>query len=207
MNSARTRLHVYERGSRIPRGHQAAASLHCHTYHSRELLNFIPQYAAQLPVIARHFRRELARYEAKKGHAIDFNQAWWTPPVSPRQVLEAETLQIERKLGLPALVSITDHDEIEAGLHLQLIDQRTPVSLEWTVPYGPGFFHLGVHNLPREWATELAHELLKYTQQAPAALPLAALLALLNESSETLVVLNHPLWDIEFIGQPRHEET
>jgi hypothetical protein len=31
------------------------------------------------------------------------------------------------------------------------------------------------------------------------------LFVLLNEAPETLVVLNHPLWDIEFIGAERHQ--
>jgi hypothetical protein len=92
---------------------------------------------------------------------------------------------------------------------LQVIDsvRRIPISLEWTVPYGEGFFHLGVNNLPREFATEITRELMKYSnQEEEDAMPLRDLLALLNEAPETLVVLNHPMWDIEFIGAQRHQD-
>jgi hypothetical protein len=211
MNSANIRLHVYERAAKslpsILRGFRAGASLHCHTNFSKELLTFIPHYAAMIPVISRLFKAEMDRYLTLHGRTVDFNRAYWTPPVSPRQVLEVETLQIESRLGLPAFVSITDHDDIEASLRLQVIDsgRRIPISLEWTVPYGEGFFHLGVHNLPQEFAAEIHRELMRYTDQAQDAMMLGDLLVLLNEAPETLVVLNHPLWDIEFIGAERHQ--
>ncbi|HEX9004215.1 MAG TPA: hypothetical protein VGB07_30160 [Blastocatellia bacterium] len=219
MHSANTRLHVYERAAKslpgITRGFRAAASLHCHTNFSKELLTFIPHYAAMIPIVSRLFKAEMDRYLTLHGRTVDFNRAYWTPPVAPRQVLEVETLQIESRLGLPAFVSITDHDDIEASLRLQVIDsgRRIPISLEWTVPYGEGFFHLGIHNLPQEFATEIHRELMKYTDQASGkeggtdenAMSLRDLFMLLNEAPETLVVLNHPLWDIEFIGAQRHQ--
>ncbi|MEP7336743.1 MAG: hypothetical protein ABI977_03185 [Acidobacteriota bacterium] len=210
MNSANTRMHVYERAERrlftAPHGFRAAASLHCHTSFSKELLTFIPHYAAMIPVVSRFFRTEMDRYLTIHEKTIDFAKAYWTPPVSPRQLLEVETLQIESRLGLPAFVSITDHDDIEASLRLQVIDsgRRIPISLEWTVPYGEGFFHLGIHNLPQEFATEIHRTLMKYSDASGDAMSLRDLFALLNEAPEILVVLNHPLWDIEFIGADRH---
>jgi hypothetical protein len=203
-------MHVYERAdmrlSTTLQGFRAAASLHCHTNFSKELLTFIPHYAAMIPVVSRFFRTEMDRYVTIHEKTIDFAKAYWTPPVSPRQVLEVETLQIESRLGLPAFVSITDHDDIEASLRLQVIDsgRRIPISLEWTVPYGEGFFHLGVHNLPQEFATEIHRELMKYSDASGNAMSLRDLFALLNEAPEILIVLNHPLWDIEFIGENQH---
>lgn len=211
MNSASTRLHVYERAATalpaIQRGFRAAASLHCHTSFSKELLTFIPHYAAMIPIVSKLFKTEMERYLTLHDRTIDFAKAYWTPPVSPRQVLEMETLNIESRLGLPAFVSITDHDDIEASMRLQVIDSgsRIPISLEWTAGYREGFFHLGVHNLPQESATEITRELMKHTNQHNDAMPLRDLLALLNETPETLIVLNHPLWDIEFIGEERHQ--
>lgn len=211
MNSANTRLHVYERAATslptITRGFRAAASLHCHTSFSKEVLTFIPHYAAMIPVVSKLFKTEMDRYLTLHGRTIDFAKAHWTPPVSPRQVLEVETIHIESRLGLPALVSITDHDDIKASLRLQLIDsgRRIPISLEWTVPYQDGFFHLGVHYLPQEFAAEIYRELMKYSNQTEEAMKLGDLLSLLDEAPETLVVLNHPLWDIEFIGAERHQ--
>jgi hypothetical protein len=75
------------------------------------------------------------------------------------------------------------------------------------VPYGRGLFHLGVHNLPHETATEIVRELMKYTHRDLDAMSLTDLLSLINEESETLLVLNHPLWDIECIGLQDHTEN
>jgi hypothetical protein len=201
-----TRIHLHGTG-KIPTGScKMAASLHCHTHFSNEILTFIPFYASRVPIVADHFKRALERYQQVHGAELDFSRAWWTPPVTPREVIDIETSQIEQRLGMPAMVSITDHDDIEAGLLLQVLDtpQRHPISMEWTVPFGGGFFHLGVHNLPREEATEIAGELLKYTRQEAGARGLAELLDLLNQSPSTLVVLNHPFWDIELIGEEEH---
>lgn len=208
MNSARTGLHIYEQATRLPLALRAAVSLHCHTHHSKEALTFIPHYAARIPVVARFFHSETDRYLTLHSRTIDFARAYWTPPVAPREVLEIETLQIESRFGLPALVSITDHDDIEAGLRLQVMDaaNRIPISLEWTVPYKQGFFHLGVHNLPAEQAAEIARELAKHTERQTDALTLDELFAILNESPATLIVLNHPFWDIEFIGADAHAD-
>jgi hypothetical protein len=209
MGADLTRLHVYERRDHLPPGFCAAVSLHCHTNHSRELLTFIPHYAARIPIVSRLYRSEMDSYLTVYGKTIDFSRAWWTPPLTARQVFEMETLEVESRLGLPAIVSITDHDEIAAGLWLQALDSkgRIPVSVEWTVPFGKGFFHLGVHNLPPDQASELMREMAAYSQQAEPRMDLRDLLAWINESPETLVVLNHPLWDLEFIGECEHADA
>ena len=206
MGSDLTQLHVYERRDHLPPGFRTAVSLHCHTNHSRELLTFIPHYAARIPVVSRLYRSEMDRYPVVYGKTIDFSRAWWTPPLTARQVFEMETLEVESRLGLPAMVSITDHDEIAAGLWLQALDTqgRIPVSVEWTAPYGKGFFHLGVHNLPPDQASELMREMNAYSQQAESRMELYDLLARINELPETLIVLNHPLWDVEFMGAQKH---
>ncbi|MBO0799900.1 MAG: hypothetical protein J2P31_13860, partial [Blastocatellia bacterium] len=193
MGSAYTRMHVYDRKDGIPGGFRAAASLHCHTYHSKEVMTFIPHYAEMIPFISHRFRKGMERHLSLYGKSIDFSKTYWTPPVSPRQVIEIETLQIEKELGLPALVSITDHDDIEAGKHLQVLSgaNRIPISLEWTVPYGRGLFHLGIHNLQNETSTDVVRELNKYTGREPDAMSLSSLLSLLNESAETMIVANH----------------
>jgi len=211
MVSDMTRLQVYERRDHsrsYAKCFRAAVSMHCHTNHSRESLTFIPHYARRIPVVSRFYKSEMKRY----GEKIDFGRAWWTPPVTARQVFEMETLEIESRLGLPAIVSITDHDDIAAGLWLQSLDSqgRIPISVEWTVPFGRGYFHLGVHNLPPDRASELMREMSAYTQIGGQSRPhtgardLLALLTWINEFPETLVVLNHPLWDMEFIGGQQH---
>jgi hypothetical protein len=213
MVSQQGRLRVYERSGHPPdyaKAFRAAVSLHCHTNHSKESLTFIPHYARRIPIVSRFYKSEMKRY----GERINFERAWWTPPVTAREVFEMETLEVETRLGLPAIVSITDHDDIAAGLWLQSLDSqgRIPISVEWTVPYGPGFFHLGVHNLPPDQASELMREMSNYSQtggqieegRQSALRDLPALLTWINEIPETLVVLNHPLWDIEFIGGQQH---
>ncbi len=61
MSSELTRLHVYERRAHLPQGFNAAVSLHCHTQHSREMMSFIPHYAARIPVVSRFYRADLHR--------------------------------------------------------------------------------------------------------------------------------------------------
>ncbi len=204
---ARTRLRILTGREELPSLFplRTALSLHCHTHHSKEILDFIPQYAAQIPVVTTLFQREMRRYEARVGKPIDFARAWWTPPVSAHDVWEAETNQIEERLQLQGFVSITDHDDIEAGARLQVLNLKNavPISMEWTVPFGLGYFHLGVHNLPREWAMQYSELLLRFTRD-PQCCELSDLFELLHELPGVLVVLNHPLWDIENIGTERH---
>jgi hypothetical protein len=111
--------------------------------------------------------------------------------------LELESAQI-RKLGLAPLVSLSDHDNCEAGL-----EAGSPVSIEWTLPCPPSFFHLGVHNLPADDARAIVAEMNAYTAN-PRPLRLAELLGMLNSFPDVLLVLNHPLWDEGLIGEARH---
>jgi hypothetical protein len=136
---------------------------------------------------------------------MDFTKGWWHPPVNPQTVLESETSQIQRVLALTPLVSITDHDTIEAGLELQREHpcELVPVSFEWTVPFHSGFFHLGVHNLRPESVSALVAALSAYTRH-PDGTCLSDLLETLHGDRDTLVVLNHPLWDLAGIGSRDH---
>jgi len=144
----------------------------------------------------------------KRGKKVNFSDSHWTPPLSARDVFESEVEQIGRQVGLEALVSITDHDSIEANQLLQEFDpsRNTPVSVEWTVPFGVGFFHIGVHNLPREQSRQIMSELSAYTSN-PKESALSDSLALLNELPEVLLVLNHSHWDIEFGGPAQHAKS
>lgn len=190
----------------LARRFRTAVSMHCHTLHSKEILDFIPHHAARVPVVSHLFESESRRYAARNGRPLDFTRAWWTPPVPARAVFDDEVRQIVEQVGLQPLVSITDHDSIEAPVHLQVLDlaPRVPVSLEWTVPFGVAYFHLGVHNLPADRAAAMSRELLGYTGD-PQGRDLNDLLAMLDETPGVLVVLNHPHWDIECIGADRHE--
>jgi hypothetical protein len=211
MNLKLTRLHLLDKTKNSTRGFKSGVSLHCHTQHSREMLDFVPHQAAQLPVIKHFWERERVRYIEREGKGIDFSEGFWTPPLSATEVFKLERDQINR-IGLEAIVSLTDHDEIEANkLVRREVEnaENAPISLEWTVPFEDGFFHVGVHNLPAARADQITKDLLDFTFAKKRGLIFAEnrldeLFALLNEIPEVLVVLNHPLWDIEMIGKERH---
>ncbi len=208
MKLKNTRLTILQQEKDLSQNAKTGVSLHCHTQFSREMLDFVPHYAEKIPIISHFWRKERDRYVEKEGRQIDFETAYWSPPLTENQVYSFEKNQIN-KLGLDAIVSITDHDNIGANLSLNetLPNESAPISLEWTVPFDYGFFHLGVHNLPEHNALELSKQLLDYTfnKEIQTNEHLHELFAMLNDLPEVLIVFNHPLWDIELAGQEKHE--
>ena len=208
MNLKKTRLHILRDTQNLTAKAKTGVSLHCHTEHSKEMLDFVPHYAEKLPIIATFWRRERDKYQEKEGRSVDFSNAYWSPPLTPLAVLEIEKRQIN-EAGLDAIVSLTDHDSIDANVAVneKLENVKAPISLEWTVPFEYGFFHVGVHNLPADRAVELTKTLLDYTfvEENHGDQKLTEVFAMLNELPEVLVILNHPLWDIEIVGKQRHD--
>jgi hypothetical protein len=208
MKLKNTRLTILQQKKDLSKDAKTGVSLHCHTQFSREMLDFVPHYAEKLPIISYFWKKERDKYVAKEGRQIEFETAYWSPPLNENQVYSLEKNQIN-KLGLDAIVSITDHDNIGANLSLNenLPNETTPISLEWTVPFDYGFFHLGVHNLPKNNALELSKQLLDYTFQTEKQTNkhLHELFTLLNDLPEVLIIFNHPLWDIEMVGKEKHE--
>ncbi|HEV8593360.1 MAG TPA: hypothetical protein VGQ55_14750 [Pyrinomonadaceae bacterium] len=208
MNLKNTRLHILREAEKLTPRAKTGVSLHCHTEHSKEMLDFVPHYAEKLPIIATFWRKERDRYLEREGRGIDFSTAYWSPPLTPHDVYGIEKQQIN-DAGLEAIVSLTDHDTIDGSLTVNESNEnsRAPISLEWTVPFEFGFFHVGVHNLPKDRAVELTKTLLDYTfvEENHTTEKLTEMFAMLNEIPEALVILNHPLWDIELVGKGRHE--
>ncbi len=190
------------------RDFRTAISLHSHTCHSKECADFIPLYFQRIPVLNRMIASSMRRYEERTGVAIDFRRIYWTPPVLPATVFASETSQIEEKLDLAALVSITDHDTIAAPLSLRQQPDSTsvPISVEWSVPFGDNTFHLGVHNLPPARSDEIMKDLSRFTAE-PAEERLPELLELLGRSAESLLVLNHPYFDFARQGAAKHRAS
>ncbi len=197
-----------------PKAYGTGVSLHSHTNHSKEGVYFIKEYAARHPVLLRALESE-DRRAAREGKTarLDFSKAYWTPPLPPLAAFELEKNQIERELGLASMVSITDHDNIEAPMLLRVVPEarRVPVSVEWTVPYKDATFHLGVHNLPSGGAESIMQRLREFTLQTDQKhdqkrdQKLTELLKMLHGNPDVLIVLNHPLWDLARIGRERHE--
>ncbi|MBI4891344.1 MAG: hypothetical protein HY821_12025 [Acidobacteria bacterium] len=184
---------------------RTGVSLHSHTSHSRESFEFIPRVLAGVPAGATAMARYEAHYRRTRGRELSELEAWWTPPLGPREALAVEREQIEA-LGLMALVSITDHDNIEAPLLLRVLSEgrEVPISVEWSVPFRGTVFHLGVHNMgPRRARVKMA-ALERFTAEG-AEPELSGLLDWLAEDEQTLIVFNHPYWDEKGMGRQYHE--
>lgn len=203
MTASNVHFHWHSRNAHGKFG--AGVSLHSHTLYSRESMDFIGRATANVPLLSGAIRKQEAIYRARKGCDLNLKRAWWTPPLSPLHAWELEKSQIEKVLDRVAFVSLTDHDSIDAGLNLSLLDdtRHCPISVEWTVPRGETFFHLGIHNLPAQQATEIMAHLKSFTAD-PADRRLGELLEFLHAAQETLIVFNHPLWDENHIGEARH---
>lgn len=210
MKPAQTRILKEGESANPAAGFRSAVSLHSHTNQSKETLDFLPRYIHfhRIPAISWLVQSELKRYESRSGRRVDFRQAYWTPPVAASMVFASEKSQIEEKLGLAALVSITDHDTIGGCLALQTEDSAewAPLSLEWSVPFAGNTFHIGVHNLAPASAMEVIRELGRYTAE-PKEERLGDLFALLDSSPDTLLVLNHPCCNFVRVGTAKHWDT
>ena len=193
-------------------------SLHSHTSVSEETLGFIHAMFAAVPGLKRVFDY-YAHRSSLHGVTLDFERANWRPPLQPRMAYDLESKQIQR-LGLNSLVSITDHDTIDAALLLRTVpsSRHIPVSLEWSVPFGQTTFHLGIHNIPSKDGTAWMRRFEEFTAEARPKLEiggsitpcsaasdnkLLSMLRELHESPQVLIVFNHPLWDLHQAG-PLH---
>jgi hypothetical protein len=208
MSLKQTRLHVLHEPADLSPFARTGVSLHCHTLHSKETLDFVPYYAEQIPVISYFWSKECRRYQQRNGKLPNFLTGYWFPPLTGEQVFRSEEAQLNQA-GLDAIISITDHDCIQGNLELneQVPNAYAPISMEWTVPFGCAYFHVGVHNLPPASAAEIKDQLLDYTfnVQVQNDQKLHEIFSLLSSLPEVLVVLNHPVWDIEMIGEERHQ--
>ena len=156
--------------------------------HSEECLSFLPRYLKHVPGVS----QVVSGYQRRD--TVDFARAHWTPPLTPASALRLEQEQIAG-LGLRPMVSLTDHDSIEAPMALQVTADcaEVPVSVEWTVPYERAILHLGIHNLPPDEARRWMSIMAAYTS-APGETRLPPILSELSTIPGLLMVLNHPFW-------------
>jgi hypothetical protein len=183
---------------------RTGVSLHSHTLHSRESLAFLDSVARSSTLLSVILSGARRRHLKAKGCALDLNRGWWTPPLAARGAWDVEAGQI-RGLGLRPIVSLTDHDDIEAPMALQLLPQRAaaPVSVEWSVPWRGVVLHVGVHNLPPGRARALFSTMSAITA-SPGETLIRDMIHALSADPAVLIVLNHPLWDEAKIGQTIH---
>lgn len=187
---------------------RSAVSLHSHTMHSREYLGRLPEYISRIPIASLLIEREVGRIHLYRHCSVDFRRIYWTPPLSAREAFRLEAGQIEQKLHLAPLVSLSDHDNVEAGLHLGMLQETShvPVSVEWSAPYEGTVFHLGVHNLPASEANSWMEQFRRYTVK-PSAKRLQSILHELNRDPCVLLVLNHPFWSAEGVAHHTHRAS
>jgi hypothetical protein len=185
--------------------YSTAVSLHSHTNQSKETLDFLAnlgnQYPLLRPILARSERKSRERHQVP----VNYAAAYWTPPLTPRIAFDVESGQIEKKLGLMPLVSITDHDTIAAPMLLRTVAaaRHIPVSVEWSAPFGGDqAFHFGIHNLPSDSGAAWMKIFVEYTAK-PDEKRLTEILAALHALPNVLIVFNHPMWDLYLIGTDR----
>jgi hypothetical protein len=174
--------------------------LHSHTSRSKETLAFVPRHTQDVPVLSAGIRRLESVFRRHHGHDIDYTNVWWTPPLDPVAAYRLEADQIENGLGLQPVVSLSDHDDVEAGLEAIDAGLPAPVSVEWTIPMPPVFFHIGLHNIDAALMP-----MLREVTADPRPERVREALAAVTANPASLVVVNHPLWDEIRAGQAMHE--
>jgi len=192
------------RDKKASQGFRCGVSLHSHTNQSHESLEFVANFGSQHPMMRPLLSRLEQHSEHFLGVRINYSASYWTPPMTPKLAFDLECHQVE-KLDLEPMVSITDHNTIQAPMLLRTVPsaRHIPVSLEWSAPFGEQSFHLGVHNLPSARATEWMKTLADYTAN-PSDARFTEILKALDEEPNVLVVFNHPMWDLYMIGKEKH---
>jgi hypothetical protein len=190
-----------DRNTALPFSH--GVSLHGHTRHSQESLGFIGQFLHRHRPLHAWIDRQKDYCNCTSGITLDFERAYWTPPLCERLAHQVEARQIEA-LGLQAMVSLSDHDNIDACTILRSDPafHAVPISTEWTIRWGGAVFHLGVHNLPPALAPALMDRMMETTAAADES-RILGLLAELDSIPEILLVFNHPLWNFIRIAPER----
>lgn len=188
------------------RGFRTGVSLHSHTNQSQETLDFLANFGNQFPIMRPLIARVERRAREAYGVSMDYARSYWTPPMTPRLAFDLESRQIE-KLGLAPMVSLTDHDTVNAPMLLRTVPsgRHVPISVEWSAPYGGvQSFHLGIHNLPSSSAADWMAVLAEFTHH-PSDARLTEILVELNRDPQVLVVFNHPMWDLYLVGKDKHQ--
>lgn len=219
-------IEFFDRSPRSADEFASAVSLHSHTFHSVERLTMIPGIIQSRRWLSKLVAALEDHYLDEGDDPIDYSRLYFAPPLPPIEAHQAESAQIEHQLNLKPLVSLTDHDSLDAGLMLRASKlPDVPMSVEWTVPLGASYVHIGVHNLPPASALAIGaqmrevstgchacesdgtvctgkHRFLKSSEFADTCGPRSKhrasfgdLLAYIAAFDDVLIVFNHPVWD------------
>ncbi|MFZ0632642.1 MAG: hypothetical protein WA399_10030 [Acidobacteriaceae bacterium] len=177
----------------------SGVSLHGHSRHSQESLGFIGKFLQSRRTLKTWIDRQKAYLLSNTGITLDFDRAYWTPPLCEQMAYELEARQIAA-LGLRPFVSLTDHNSIDACTLLRQSPKfaDAPISTEWTVPFGRAVFHIGVHNLPAPAAESYMAAMHQVTAAADER-QIFSLFAEFCSIPDVLLVFNHPLWNFDSI--------
>ncbi len=165
---------------------------------------FIPRYVDNVPYLGNRVVALETKYRNYHGKDFDYSRVWWMPPLEPKAAFDLERNQIE-SFGRKAIVSLSDHDNVDAGYALEMFADcaGAPISSEWTIPIDNSFLHIGIHNMQPARARMLRAAMAEVTAKPEYPL-VEALLDELSRDPATLIVLNHPLWDENRIGNDGH---
>jgi len=204
MKATHSTISCHWKNKEASSAYTTGVSLHSHTSMSEESLSFIHDMSQGLPLVKRLFDHYTAKCRDQHGFILDFQSAHWRPPLRPLMAYDLEEKQIT-ELGLKPLVSISDHDNIDAPMQIRMVPhaRTVPVSVEWTAPWGRTCFHLGIHNLPtadaRAWMDRLAAATAGTDESE-----VESILRDLHAIPQVLLVFNHPLWDLYSVGNEIH---
>src|ERR1700733_14981791 len=84
-----SKLHFLWQDAVTMRNFRTGVSLHGHTMHSQECLDFLPRYLHHVPGVSQVVRRYQHPRRGRPA-AIDFSRAYWTPPLTPSTALSLE---------------------------------------------------------------------------------------------------------------------
>jgi hypothetical protein len=177
--------------------------------HSKESTAFVERLTRNSKWFAAFINKQLRRYSDNPDEtnlAKEVARMWWTSPLSANQAFQVEKKQIAETLGVNPIVSITDHDNIDAPVKLQTFADNAiaPISVEWTTPYRETYFHIGVHNLHPQRAREKMARMEALTAN-PSVERLRDIFHELHAQPDVLIVLNHPFWDQPALGSEAHD--
>ena len=98
MNLKRTQLHILHEKTDLSRKAKAGVSLHCHTEHSKEMMDFVPNYADRIPLISTLWQREKAQIHGTRRQRTRFFYRFLVSAVAVNRSLYNRE---EHKLTMP----------------------------------------------------------------------------------------------------------